>query len=287
MNFKKSYPVDQLRDYSSLFTRSEINRVLNKDLSSINQKVKRYDENLPDKGISYLNYYRYIYKVLGEHYPNEYIYKNEFLNKWVRKELGNTDSIIFNEFRIGKAIADLAMFNGTSKVFEIKTILDKEYRLSGQITEYRKIFNEIYLIVPNSCIDKYMNYDKNVGIVSFDPGYRKFELVRESNINLAPDKSAIMNMLHTREYKDIVRLYFGYLPEMTDFTQFQICHEYINKIPSSILNELFVNTMKRRDINNLFFNKINSELNQVCLSMNLDKKRRGRLVSNLNTKINL
>lgn len=286
-NLRKTYPVDQLRDYSSLFTRSEVNRVLDNDLSVINKKIKRYDERLLYKDISYLNYYRYVYKVIGHHYPNEYIYKNEFINKWVKEELGKSDSIILNELRIGGAIADLAMFNGTSKVFEIKTSLDKEDRLSGQIKEYQKIFNEIYLIVPHTCVEKFVSYDKSIGIISFDEGNRSFDLVRKSDTCLILDKSVVMKVLHTHEYKDIVKLYYGFLPKMTDFTQFQICHEYINRIPSNTLNHFFVETIKKRKINNLFFNKLNNELNQVCLSLNLDKDNRIRLVNNLNTKISL
>lgn len=42
----------------------------------------------------------------------------------MKAELGEKDSIVFNELSIGKAHADLAMFNGVSKVFEIKTIFD-------------------------------------------------------------------------------------------------------------------------------------------------------------------
>lgn len=119
-------------------------RWLQSDFNSINLKVKRYDLQEEFKGESYLNILRYIYKILVENYPNEYIFKNEFLNKWLKSELGNSKSIIINEFRLGNAIADLAMFNGISKVFEIKTILDKEYRLSNQIKEYKNIQRNLF-----------------------------------------------------------------------------------------------------------------------------------------------
>lgn len=288
MGLRKTYPVNQLRDYSTLFMRSEITRILNKDYSSISKKAQRYDENLVGKGVNYLRYYRYIYKVLGKNYPNEYIYKNEFINQWLRNELGSTNSVIFSEFRIGKAVADLAMFNGTSKVFEIKTALDKESRLSGQIEEYKKIFNEIYVIIPSTCLEKYITFEKNIGIISFDSANGSFRMERKANINPVPDKRAIMEVLYTAEYKNIVESYYGFLPKMTDFTQFEICYRYISRIPADMLNDLFVSTIKKRDINNLFFNKKNSELNQVCLSLNLNKQQRDRLLCNLqNTTLNV
>lgn len=285
MYLKKTYPINQLRDYSSLFMRGEIIRILNDDHSSINLKIGRYDKNLFNRKFTYLKYYRHLYKVLGKHYPNEYFYKNEFINKWLKIELGNSNSVVFSEFRIGKAIADLAMFNGTSKVFEIKTELDKEYRLSRQLKAYNKIFNEIYLIVPVTCLEKYVGYDKNVGIISFDSDYRNFELIRKSVNKINPDITTIMEVLYTHEYKEIVKLYYGSLPKVTDFTQFEICSQLISKIPAEPLNVLFVNIIKKRHVNNLFFNKLNNELNQICLSLNLNGVEKQKLIDNLNTQI--
>ena len=113
-----NYSINQLRDFSSLFSRSEVNRWLEDDFESIDLKLQRYKLSEKNKGNSYLNVLRQTYKILEKNYPNEYILKNEFLTQWLKKEFGNSDSIIFNELRIGKAIADLAMFNGKSKVFE-------------------------------------------------------------------------------------------------------------------------------------------------------------------------
>ena len=131
--------LNQLRDFSSLFSRSEVGRWLKNDFESINLKLERH--NLLDKykGNTYLSVLRQTYKILEKSYPNEYVLKNEFLNQWLKKELGHNDSVIFNEFRIGKAIADLAMFNGVSKAFEIKTILDKEYRKNLSIKRWRRL----------------------------------------------------------------------------------------------------------------------------------------------------
>lgn len=285
MHIKRTYPVNQLRDYSSLFLRSEISRLLNNDHRSINLKIERYDAYLFEKDITYLQYYQYLYKVLGKHYQNEYYYKNEFLNHWLKSELGKSDSVIFSEFRIGKAIADLAMFNGTSRVFEIKTTLDKVDRLSGQLDAYRRVFNEIYLIVPTECLNNYLDCDYNVGIISFDSQENSFHFIRKAYSLLNIEVSALMEVLYTHEYRKIVFSYFGFLPKMTDFTQFEICSQYIRRIPPEKLNELFVNTIKKRKVHNHFFNKKNSEMNQVCLSLNLNKKNRELLIDNLNRQI--
>lgn len=278
-----NYSINQLRDFSFLFSRSEVNRWLNDDFESIDIKLQRYKLSEKNKGNSYLNVLRQTYKILEKNYPNEYILKNEFLTQWLKKELGSSDSIIFNELRIGKAIADLAMFNGKSKVFEIKTILDKEYRLSNQLQEYKKLFNEIYIIVPYELLSKYIEFDNNIGIIIYDSNSKNFELIQKSFLNTNIDADVLMEVLHTKEYLGIVKKYYDDIPEMNSFNQFNICKKLIAQIPDEELSELFISEMKERKINNLFFNKINSEFNQICLSLNLNKSERDNLIMKLKT----
>ena len=280
---KMEYSVNQLRDFSSLFTRSEVFRWFKDDFESIDLKLQRYRLSESNKGRSYLNVLKQAYKILEKHYPNEYILKKEFLNHWIKKELGDNNSKIFNELRIGKAIADLALFNGRSIVFEIKTILDKEYRLSSQLQEYKKLFNEVYIIVPKELLSKYIDFDKNIGIITYDSFSKNFEQIQNSNFNSNVDIDVLMEVLHTKEYLDIVRQYFDNIPEMNSFNQFKICKKLISTIPKKKLNELFINTMKGRNISNLFFNKLNREFNQICLSLKLEKSERDILIKKLKT----
>ncbi len=276
-----SYSINQLRDFSTFFSRREVLRWFNNDFESINIKLQRYNLAKKYKGVNYLNIFKKTYKILEENYPFEYILKNEFLNKWLRNELGYQTSIIYNEFRIGKAIADLAMFNGVSKVFEIKTILDKEYRLSNQLNEYKKIFNEIYIIVPLVHLNKYTELDKNIGIIAHDLSNKRFDLIRTSDINDNIDIEVLMQVLHTKEYIKIVKEYYNELPAMNSFNQFKICKELISKIPFNKLNILFLETMKARKVNNIFFEKRYNEFNQICLSLNLKQIERDNLILNL------
>ncbi|KAF2518184.1 sce7726 family protein [Flavobacterium salilacus subsp. salilacus] len=287
MYIKKSYPLNQLRDYSMLFSRSEVSRLFDNDFNSLNLKIKRYDNRESIKKLNYLDYLKYAYKVLETHYPNEYVYKNEFLNQWLIKEVGNCQqSAIYNEFRLGKAIADLVMFNGTSKVFEIKTILDKEYRLSKQLIEYKKVFNEVYLIVPKLKLFKYLNIDDEVGIIVYDEDKKEFELIRNSYKNHFLNHSAIMEILHTSEYLNLVENYYGYLPKVNDFNKFDICKKLISEIPGFELNRLFIDLMKSRKKQNNFSRKETRQFNQICLSLNLNKVQKQELFTNLKQQIN-
>lgn len=279
------YPVNQLRDLSSLFSRSEALRWFKNDFSSINIKLHRYNKYDSFKGKSYLEVLKKAYKTVEKNYPNEYILKNEFLHKWLLKELGQTDSVVYNELRIGKAVADLAMFNGISKVFEIKTILDKETRLSTQLLEYKKIFNEVYLIVPNSQLEKYAAYDITVGIITYESDSKKFNLYRKASYCNEIDIDVIMNVLHTKEYLKIIRENFAEKPVMNAFNQFEICKKMLSMLPVNDLNKLLIECLKKRQINNAFLNKSNYQFNQIFLSLNLSEKQRDSLILNLKTNL--
>jgi hypothetical protein len=91
--------------------------------------------------------------------------------------------------------------------------------------------------------------------------------------------------LHSKEYLKIVAEYFGLPDEINAFNQFEISKELISTLSPDCLNKIFVDTMKMRDINNLFFNKVNCEFNQICLSMNLKKEERDHMISNLRKTI--
>lgn len=284
MNIKKSYNIDQLRDYSSLFSRGEVSRWYNNDFSSFDLKISRYEALQLPENCTYVSCLKHIYKILEKFYPNEYVYKNEFINKHLIKELGNSNSVIYNEFRLGKAVADMVIFNGNSKVFEIKTLLDKDSRLNNQLKQYRKLFNEVYVIAPKSKVDKYLNVDNKTGVIFYDEPNGKFSIIRHSAKNTFIDVDVLMQVLHTNEYINIVENYFGYKPSFNDFNKFNICKELIKQIPFETLHGFFIGLMKKRKINNEFSKK-EKHLNQIFLSLNLSSKDKQVLLTNLSSNI--
>jgi len=284
MRIGRKYELSRLRDYSSLFSRSEASRWYNNDLSSLRLKIDRYDAAVFQKKGTYLSYLKQVYRILEKFYPNEYVYKNEFISKWLLQEIGISNSVVFSELRLGKAVADLAMFNGVSRVFEIKTLLDKEARLSNQLEQYRKLFNEIYLIVPDVKSHLYLKKDSSTGIITYDHVNNSFSLIRDAKCKEGIDVDAMMEVLHTHEYIKIVNRHFEDCPHLDDFNKFQICKKLIKQLPEETLSKQFVELMKARKINNEFSLK-NCQLNQIFLSMNYTAKQKKQLLSNLNATI--
>jgi len=275
------YQINQLRDYSSLFSRSQVLSWLKMDFSSINYKIERYDDKwLNSHNLTYLDYLKYVYSV--------YVFKNEFLNNWLIKELGETSSQIFSEFRVGNSIADLVMFNGCSKIFEIKTELDSDSRLTLQLENYEKAFNQIFLIIPKSKVHMYEKQDASVGLITYDPlAENIFSVYRNAKLNLDIEATVIMSILHTNEYKTIVRKHYGHFPQMTSFNQYKVCSELIFEIPKETLNKLFIHEMKKRSSSDALSSRYYKEFNQLFLALKMNRNSKREMIESLKTTIQI
>jgi len=281
--------LEKLRDYSSLFSRKHGVSWLKKDFNSVKARIKLYDPHIVQKpNITYLEYLKKVYKTIETKYPNEYVIKNSFINHSLINEIKESNSVVYSEFRVGKSLVDLAMFNGTSKAFEIKSEFDTPNRLAGQLEDYRKIFNEVYIIAPKLKIDLYLNFDESSGVIAFQSNSTqrdKFELIRKPKKVNQLDFNEIMNILRSNEYKEIVNTFYGSLPPMTSFTQFEICKELISEIPIRNLSRIFLALMKKRKENTFLSKRIHKEFNQLSLALNFNQHDHNKVVTNLKETI--
>lgn len=283
---------NRLRSYSGIFSSTSFFKLLQTgDLGFIKARIKQYDEQKYSQGTftTYFEYIQHIYKEIEKKYRNEYFYKNSFINNLLLSQYGVKDTIALNEFKVGNSIADIVLFNGVSKAFEIKTELDSKKRLKSQITDYRKVFNECYIITDESLVTKYATEDENSGIIALKKSSRSVSLteVRKAKFKDSIDPETTMRCLRTNEYKNIVKKYFGALPEMTSFTMFDICSNLIKQIPPKELSLLFVHEVKKRKSNTEYLKNFNKELRQLALAMNLDNKKYDNIIEQLNKPIKI
>jgi len=287
----KNETLDKLRSYSTVFSSMSFSQLLqHDDYSFIDAKIKRFDLPKIGKKINtYYDYVQYIYGEIGKQYRNEYIYKNTFINKLLLDEYGVIDTVAINEFRVGNSIADIVMFNGTSKAFEIKTELDSNRRLKSQIAEYAKIFKECYIITHESLSKKYLEENADIGIIELigNAGSIEMREVRYAKENINIDADTLIRSIRTQEYKNIVENYYGELPIINSFNMFETCKELIKQIPAKQLHELFIGELKKRKSNTSIINTFNTELRQVCFAMNITANMYKELEIKLRKKINL
>ena len=283
--------LNKYRSYSSIFSSTSFARLLQyDDYTFINAKIERYDLLKVGTVINtYYDYIQYVYHQLKKEYRNEYIYKNTFINCLVLKKYGVKDTVAINEFRVGNSIADIVMFNGTSKAFEIKTELDSNKRLSAQLADYSKIFKECYVITHESLTEKYLKEDSQIGIIELveRPKSVLMKEVRKAKENKNIDSDTLIRSVRTSEYKNIIKKFYGELPEMNSFNMFEICKDMMKHIPTEILNQLFIDELKNRKSNTLIIDMFQEELRHLFFAMNLNEKTFKELDIKLNKQINL
>lgn len=276
----------RLKDYATVFSRSVFSDAIKYgDCSKIKRLIETY-ESQPFR--TFGEYVAYIYGLLLKGYRCEYVYKNELINKAIVNHLKKEDTVVYNEFKVGNSIADIALFNGESRAFEIKTEYDTTKRLNKQLGSYSKLFEKCYVVVPIELCSFYENYlSEDIGIISlaYNRGKATVKKYREAVRNTNIDPHILMGVLRTKEYMHIVELYYGSIPNVSCFEMYEICEKLICSIPSEQLNKFFIDIMKGRKplINTL--NEYPREIRQMCLSMNLKQKEMEVLGNILSTPI--
>lgn len=280
---------DRLRSYSSVFSRNVFSAILSyADFSHLNWLLTQYDEDFQAES-SYMDYLSYIYKQLVRSYRCEYVYKNEIINRLLLRWYGTKNTICFNEFKVGDSIVDLAMMNGESKAFEIKTTLDSPRRLEKQMRDYKKVFNKCYVVVDVDECEYYAEHlDVGTGIValSFSRGRIKLEEYRPAVKKEKIDALTVMKCLRTNEYEHIVRCLYGQLPSVPAYEMYEACREMLSEVDPTELNNLFLAEVKKRKSATGRLKGVPMELRQMMLSLNLSPKNEELLMSKLNNTIN-
>lgn len=272
MNSMPSYTEkDKLRSYSLVFSRSVFTDILlYGDFSRLDLLIERY-------GISkyvhtYWDFIRFIYRTIRKHYRNEYVYKNEFLTQLLINNYGTNNTIAINEFRVVHSIVDIALFNGESKAFEIKTEYDTPKRLNGQLLDYSRIFEKCYIIIPEQHLKQYLQtLSEEVGVIILNDNAHNvlMEEYRPASSNDILDVDSLMKSIRTQEYKNIILEYYGSLPKVSCFQMFDVCSSLLKEIPQDILRKLLLSEIKKRETVTPDLRKVPFELRQICLSLKM------------------
>ena len=276
----------RLRDLSSAFSRSAFIDILNyNDYSHFNWLASKYDIL---KCTTYSELLKKSYSLISKYYRCEYVYKNELI-KLLLKKYGTRNSVYFSEFRVGNSIADMVMFNGESKAFEIKTEYDTPRRLDKQMDDYNGFFDKCYIIVPEYRLDEYYDIvESTTGIITmnWDNGHIILKEVRHALRNEHFEPQALMSCLRTEEYKSIVLSLGESLEGVAGYDMYTYCCQVISKANPDKLRVLFLREVKKRKNNTALLRKYPMSIRQMMLSLNLPENKANKLLEQLNININ-
>lgn len=279
---------DMLRSFSLVFSRSVFKEILEyQDFSRLDSLIEQYNIHL-ETSITYGDIIRRIYRIIRKSYCCEYVYKNEFLTRMLIRHYGTSNTIAFNEFKIPPSIVDIALFNGESKAFEIKTEYDTPKRLDSQLDNYCKFFDKCYLIIPEDLLSKYLPIvADHIGILLMSHSKLSVNLFqyRDALNNEVLSPELVMRVLRTQEFKNIISHYYGALPNVSCFEMFDYCSNLIKHIPTEKLRLYVLNEIKSRRNSTPYIKQLPSELRQIALSLNLKSEEIVLLKETLNKPI--
>ena len=276
------------RIYSSLFSRRVVAEVLNGQYTSIDNVCDFFKDDKEQK--TYFEYLSYLYHFMMRYYRCEYVFKNEVINKILLRHFTHPDTISFSEFRVDKSIADLVMFNGISRAYEIKTDYDSDKRLIHQLTDYNKLFDKCYLVTSNDGCKKYVKeLPGNVGIITFEyKGNRLVHhIVREAEQNEVIDVPTLMRSVRAVEYKSIVKDLYGTLPVVSEFDMFEECEKLLTNADNKKVRTSFLRVIKQRKTNTQSLKQFDRCFRQLGVATNMTLNEYNSFVNNLSIPIKI
>ena len=236
---------------------------------------------------TYMDCLHRFYSSMKRYYRCEYVFKNEIIAE-LRKQYAHRQSLIVNEFRVGNSIADLAFFNGESRAYEIKTGYDTPRRLEGQMNDYKRVFDKCYLVVEESEVNDWKNFDEEMGIIAFCHGPRgkiTMEEIRPAKTNEHIDVDVLMTCLRAEEYEYIAENYAGARLSESKFRHYEECKAVLKDMGAKSLHDAFLETIEERASSFDLLEQTPRELYQICMSMHLNDKQLELITNSLNNKI--
>lgn len=244
-----------IKNFSPVLSNSAFNKIVRKgDYEFIEKRVKKYLVVNSDVTINtYFDFYEHLYKSMLKTYRNEFIYKNEIVNKILLGRYSLNTANVLNEFRIGKSIADLVLLNGTSIVYEIKTEYDSPERLLSQINDYRKSFLNVVIVTHHTHLKKYqefllLNDLKNIGLIILTQRNTLKLIIKPKEDSLYLDNTYMFKCLRKTEYINLIKKHFGYIPDVTNTKVFKECLFLAGKIDKKDFHDLMFNYLKKRTV---------------------------------------
>jgi hypothetical protein len=194
---------------------------------------------------------------------------------------------LLTEFRVGSCKADVAILNGTSTVYEIKSERDTLSRLENQVQNYRKVFAKIYVVVAEPFIDQVLELtDSDVGVMSL-ARWNRVKTVREAVDRAdAVCPTTIFDSLRLAEAMMILDSFGAVIPDLPNTKMREAVRQQFAMLPPQFVHAEMVRVLKHTrslaSLSNLV-DQLPHSLKTAALSTKLRLKDHQRLLTTLST----
>lgn len=187
------------------------------------------------------------FEELSNGYRCEYVYKAAIADRIVFGRHSPRTASMQLELPVGRSIVDVAVFNGTSTAYEIKTEFDSDKRLASQSPDYLRAFDRVYVVTHPDLAGRYVaSVDARVGVLALSSRNHLSE-VRSATGDLSRlEPATIFRMLRRSEYMDVVMRHFGEQPQLPNGTIFAHYERIFKMLTPEQAHEAFVRALRER-----------------------------------------
>lgn len=238
-------------------------------------------------GASAADFFEASFEAVNANYRCEYVYKTALANRIIFGRYSPRTASLNIELPVAGSIVDVAIFNGTSSAYEIKTEYDSNRRLSTQTPSYLKAFERVYVVVHPDMVAHYLDViDNRVGVLSLNAKNQLKEVRASVKDVLRVEPETIFRMLRREEVAKIVQEKFGPQPEIPNGLINAHYLKFFQELTSVEAHEVFVRAMKARmtseeDIS--FLRAVPKSLRALAYATPLSRPQRENLLSALAT----
>lgn len=268
-------------DYASiakLFSPVYFDYMANQNEGEIENLINNFKSYCKDiESFTLKNAYSYFYKLLLKNYKNEYIFKNLIFKDLILKNHKIYDCVSIPEFNVGLSKADLAVFNGTSTVYEIKSDKDSTERLHSQITDYLSFFEFLNVVISEKHLKKVKSIiPSHVGILLIS-GTGRIDIHREAESNIENiTHRGLFNSLRRNEYLSIIQKQFEITVNTPNTKIFTECYNLFLEMNIQDAHFNVVESLKLRNFGQEHIDlikKFPDSLKSISLGKRYNKKK--------------
>lgn len=219
----------------------------------------------------------------------EYVYKSAIVQKVLLGKHSLKTSSLLSEFRVENCKADIAVLNGTSTVYEVKSERDKLTRLDRQIAAYSKFFASVNVIVGENHLDAVkLTVPRGVGIMTLS---KNFTICIEREADNNPGRtcpSTIFDSIRKDESIKILNAIGVSIPDVPNSRLYMEMRRLFSlQDPESIHYHMVRVLRETRDLSFLYseIKKVPKSLHAAVLSMPLKINQVANLGQATNTSL--
>jgi len=224
-----------------------------------------------------------------EGYRHEYIYKAALTHNILLGKYSLRTAAMLNEFRVGECKADLAILNGTAKVYEVKSERDSLSRLDRQVAAYATVFAQVYVIAAENHVNAVIaSVPEDVGILRLNSRYQIQTLREAADRTERTSPPAIFDSIRTDEARRILISQGVSIPAVPNTELSAALRRLFVQLDARTAHEGMVQVLKRtRNLLPLsdLVSELPNSLQTAALSVPLRKLDHARLVAAVNAPL--